>query len=187
MARFEQISPTIHNKIWRVRLVHFTTAQLSNFSPTFHTKYDVYVLCTPQQLDLVIPGSVIAQAEVVQEGEPGSPEGDRPDESQFFSTLDLASGYWQVAMDPEHRAKTAFATRSGLYEFNIMPFGLSTAPATSERLMKVVMRGIQWKRCLVYLDDVICIGTSFEDALANLRLVFDRLWQAGLKLKPKKC
>jgi hypothetical protein len=74
-----------------------------------------------------------------------------------------------------------------LYEFNVMPFGLSTAPATFERLMEIAMRGIQWKRCLVYLDDVISLGRDFEDALENLRQVFVRLQAAGLRLKPTKC
>ena len=107
--------------------------------------------------------------------------------SQYFSTLDLASGYWQVEMDPKDKAKTAFSTRTGLYEFKVMPFGLSTAPATFERLMEIVMRGLQWKSCLVYLDDVICIGKTFEEALKNIRAVFERLRRAGLKIKPSKC
>ena len=92
---------------------------------------------------------------------------------QYFSTLDLASGYWQVEMEPEDQAKTAFATRSGLYEFQVMPFGLATAPATFERLMEIALRGLQWKRCLVYLDDIITLGRDFEDALDGLRQVLE--------------
>ena len=92
--------------------------------------------------------------------------------SQYFSTLDLASGYWQVEMDPRDRPKTAFATRAGLFEFNVMPFGLKTAPATFMRLMEVALKGLQWKRCLVYLDDVICLGADFGEALDSLRKVF---------------
>ena len=68
-----------------------------------------------------------------------------------------------------------------------MPFGLCNAPATVQRLMNLVLAGIQWKNCLVYRDDLLIIGKSFEEHLQNLQLVFDRLRRAGLKLKPFKC
>lgn len=105
--------------------------------------------------------------------------------AQWFSTLDLTSGYWQVEMDHRDAAKTAFSTREGLFEFEVMPFGHGNGPATFESLMEQVLRGLQWRECLVYLDDVIVFGSSFEVALWNLRHVFDRLQEAGLKLKPK--
>ena len=107
--------------------------------------------------------------------------------AQWFSTLDLASGYWQVEVEEADRQKTAFVTRKGLYEFNVMPFGLCNAPATFERLMEKVLRGLQWETCLVYLDDIIVLGRTFDEALGNLATVFSRLHDAGLKLKPKKC
>ena len=89
---------------------------------------------------------------------------------QWFSTLDLARGYWQVSLSPDARCKTAFATHSGLFQFKVMPFGLCNAPATFERLMDGVLQGLRWSRCLVYLDDIISFGTTFEDALDNLTL-----------------
>ena len=78
--------------------------------------------------------------------------------SQLFSTLDLISGYWQVEVKPEDREKTAFATSEGLYEFNVLPFGMCNGPATFQRLMNILLAGIQWHSCLVYLDDIIVLG-----------------------------
>ena len=106
---------------------------------------------------------------------------------RWFSTLDLASGYWQVSLSPEARCKTAFATHSGLFQFRVMPFGLCNAPATFERLMDRVLQGLRWSRCLVYLDDIISFGTTFGDSLDNLMLIFVRLRSYGLQLKSTKC
>ena len=107
--------------------------------------------------------------------------------SKWFSTLDLISGYWQVQMNPADQEKTAFCTPEGLFEFTVMPFGLCNAPATFQRLMDMILAGLQWNRCLVYLDDVIIIGRTFLDHLTNLSMVFERIRQAGLKLQPSKC
>ena len=106
---------------------------------------------------------------------------------QWFSTLDLASGYWQVSLSREARAKTAFATHSGLFQFRVMPFGLCNAPATFERLMDRVLQGLRWSRCLVYLDDIISFGGTFDGALSSLTLIFERLRSYGLQLKSSKC
>ena len=107
--------------------------------------------------------------------------------SVWFSTLDLASGYWQVEMDPKDQEKTAFSTQGGLYEYKVMPFGLANGPATFERLMEQVLRGLHWQTCLVYLDDIIVFSKTFETHLARLEEVIDRIGTAGLKLSPKKC
>ena len=102
-------------------------------------------------------------------------------------SLDLLSGYWQVEVDPRDREKTAFTTYDGLFEFMKMSFGLCNAPAAFQRLMDLVLAGLQWHNCLVYLDDILIIGKTFEEHLEKLQLVFDRLWEAELKLKPSKC
>ena len=107
--------------------------------------------------------------------------------SKWFSCLDLNAGYWQVETDPKDREKTAFTSRKGLYEFNVMPFGLCNAPATFERLMETILAGLHWQICLIYLDDVIVTGKTFQDMVNNLGRVFERFYQAGLKLKPRKC
>ncbi|KAL5471331.1 hypothetical protein EMCRGX_G029435 [Ephydatia muelleri] len=107
--------------------------------------------------------------------------------SRLFTTLDLASGYWQVEVAEEDQPKTAFTTPEGLFQFRVMPFGLCNAPATFQRLMDRVLGGLKWSSCLVYLDDIIIVGTSFSEHLRNLAGVLQRLRQAGLKLKPSKC
>ena len=107
--------------------------------------------------------------------------------SKWFSTLDLASGYWQCEVEESDRPKTAFSTHKGLFQFKVMPFGLSNAPACFERLMELVLRGLLWEKCLCYLDDIIVMGKTFVEALDNLKTVFERFRNANLKLKPKKC
>ena len=107
--------------------------------------------------------------------------------SEWFSTLDLVSGYWQIELDEESKEKTAFSTQRGLWQFKVMPFGLCNAPATFERLMEQVLAGLPLSVCLLYLDDILVPGTDFHTAVKSLEVVFDRLLEAGLKLSPKKC
>ena len=68
-----------------------------------------------------------------------------------------------------------------------MPFGLCNGPATFQRLMDLVLAGLQMSQCLVYIDDVIVVGRTFDEHLGNLQEVFERVRRAGLKLKPSKC
>ena len=90
-------------------------------------------------------------------------------------------------MDAADREKTALVTQGGLYKFRVMPFGFVNAPATFERLVERVLRGIAWSECLVYLDDILVFGPDFGTTLARLERVLDQLGEAGLKLKAKKC
>lgn len=90
-------------------------------------------------------------------------------------------------MNESDKEKTAFTTHAGLFQFKVLPFGLSNSPATFERFMEAVLSGLQWEKCLVYLDDIITFGATFEENLANLSIIFDRLRAANLKLKLKKC
>ena len=107
--------------------------------------------------------------------------------ARWFSTLDLASGYWQVGMDPRDQEKTAFTTPLGLFEFNRMPFGLCNAPATFQRLMQQCLSGQLAESLLVYLDDIIIYSPDFCSHLQHLEGVFHRLWKHGLKLRLDKC
>lgn len=107
--------------------------------------------------------------------------------SRYFSTLDLASGYHQVPVDPKDREKTAFSTTFGHYEFTRMPFGLKGAPATFQRLMNYVLTGLQGIKCFVYLDDIVIYGKNLSDHNQKLEEVFERLRKYNLKLQPSKC
>ena len=107
--------------------------------------------------------------------------------AKYFSTIDLVSGYWQITMDPDDQAKTAFTTPMGLFEFNRMPFGLSNAPATFQRFMERCFGDQSCETLMFYLDDIIVFSPDFSTHLERLDMVFSRLAKHGLKAKPSKC
>ena len=90
-------------------------------------------------------------------------------------------------MSPDTQEKSIFATRGGLWKWKVLPFGLTSAPATFQRLMEKVLHGLPWKTLLLYLDDIIVMAPDFQSHLSRLREVLDRFRGAGLKLKPSKC
>ena len=105
-----------------------------------------------------------------------------------YTTIDMNSGFWQVPMDDESKQYTAFTLGSmGLYECECMPFGLCNAPPTFQRLMLNCLGELNLTYCLIYLDDVIIFSRTEEEHLERMRVVFDRLREHGLKLKPSKC
>ena len=99
--------------------------------------------------------------------------------ASFFSTLDLASGYHQVAMYEDDHEKTAFTPPFGLWEFTRMPFGLFGAPATFQRLMQSSMNDLVLRILLVYLDDVLVFSRDFKEHLRRLKTVFTHLRHIG--------
>ena len=103
--------------------------------------------------------------------------------AQWFTTLDLASGFNQVAVEEEDKPKTAFTTLFGLFEKNQMPFGLCGAAATFQRLMQSCLHDQIYQLLLVYLDDVIVFSKTFDEHLERLEKVLTRLAQKGLKIK----
>jgi len=107
--------------------------------------------------------------------------------SKYYSTLDLASGFHQILMKPEDRAKTAFSTANQHLEFCRMPFGLKGAPATFQRLMNSVLDGLIGEICFVYLDDIVIFSSTLEEHKSRLIQVFERLRQHSLLLQPDKC
>ena len=116
---------------------------------------------------------------------------DQLGQCHYFSTLDLASGYWQIRMSPTSREKTAFVTPQGLYEFCVMPFGLTNAPAVFQRLMQHLVTGLNPAAgpdfAVVYIDDILVFSPTLELHLCHLKTVIKRVGEAGLKLKPSKC
>ena len=96
-------------------------------------------------------------------------------------------GYHQVEVHPDDRKKTAFSTPFGLFQYNVMLFGLATAPEMFMRLMTLVFSGMLYRTCLAYLDDIIVVGRNFIEMLGRLDTALERLEQANLKLKPRKC
>ena len=110
---------------------------------------------------------------------------DQLGKSKCYTTLDLASGYWQIKVHVNSQEKTAFVTHQGLFEFRVMPFGVMNAPAVFQRLMQKVLSGLQFVS--VYLDDVIVYSETLEEHISHLKTVFERLRTASLKLNPMKC
>ena len=107
--------------------------------------------------------------------------------SNYFCTLDLASGYWQLELGAVDREKTAVITHKGLFQFTVLPFGLCNAPSTFERFMEAMLGALVGQVCLVYIDDVIVFGDTAELCLQNLDKVLGAIQETGLKLKASKC
>ena len=106
---------------------------------------------------------------------------------KFFTTLDLWAGFWQIPLNSKSKEKTAFITDSGLYEFNVMPFGLCNAPATFQRFMDATLAGLNWKTLVVYMDDIIIFSSTFEEHINDVEDVFKRLEKANVTLNQNKC
>jgi len=107
--------------------------------------------------------------------------------SRYYSTLDLVSGYHHVSIRAEDRQKTAFSTDKGHYEFRRMPFGLSGAPSTFQRLMNTALMAINGIKAFVYLDDIIVYASDLKYNESYLRDVFARFRKFNLRLQPSKC
>lgn len=107
--------------------------------------------------------------------------------AKYFTTLDLASGFHQVPMDPKDAPKTAFSTPTGHYHWQVMPFGLKGAPSCFQRVMNIALSGLQGNHCFVYLDDVVIYASTLSEHNSKLKSVFHRLRSNNLSLQPDKC
>ena len=106
--------------------------------------------------------------------------------AKIFITLDLCSGYYNIALDNDSKAKTAFVTPFGKYEFNAVPFGLAHAPAYFQQLISIVLQDCS-EFVMVYLDNIIIFSRNEQEHLKHIEIIFKKLKEARLKLKESKC
>lgn len=108
-------------------------------------------------------------------------------DAKYFCALDCTEGFWQIPVHPDDRPKTAFVTPQGLYQFKRCPFGFTNSPAIFQRAMNEIFREGLYKRCVIYIDDILVFGQTEEDVLSNLEWVFRKCDEANVKLKLSKC
>ena len=106
-------------------------------------------------------------------------------DSKMYSTFDMQSGYYHMVLSEESRPKSAFVSAYGKWEFKRCPFGLAQAPAYFQRLVNEVLSGLTF--AFGYLDDILVFSPDMEMHLKHLRILFERLRRADLKLKEVKC
>ena len=104
----------------------------------------------------------------------------------FITSIGLSSGFFQMKLAPDSSKYTAFNTCFGTFKFLRVPMGLHTSPNSFQLLMDTILRGLTFRSCLCYLDDVLICSETFSQHMSDLQQVFDRFRHAGLKLHPRK-
>ena len=112
---------------------------------------------------------------------------DSIEDAGVFSTFDCNSGYWQIPFASEDQDKTTVTTQMATFRHVRMLCGLRNAPATFQRALDIILNGLQWKTCLIYLDDVIVFLKDTKEHVAQVDQVLTLLRQGGVSLKLKKC
>ena len=105
----------------------------------------------------------------------------------YFSAMDLAKGFWQIELDDESKEKAAFTTVYGQFQYRRLPFGLASSPGTFQKVLNTVLAGLTWVHAMVYLDDILIFTKTFEEHMKVLDDVLQRLINANLRVKLKKC
>lgn len=107
--------------------------------------------------------------------------------AKWFTTLDLRAGYHQIRMAEEDVPKIAFQTHHGHFEYRVMPYGLTGAPATFQGIMNAVLAPGLRKYVLVFIDDILIYSATLQDHAKHVKMVFDMLTENQLKVKKSKC
>jgi len=108
-------------------------------------------------------------------------------DAQVFMSLACTAGYWQVPLRKEDQEMTAFTTHCGIYHWLSMPFGLTNAPDIFQRALDIILSGLKWQICLVFLDDVIIFSENAEQHVKDADTVLHRLREAGVTLNLEEC
>jgi len=112
---------------------------------------------------------------------------DSSGDAQVFTSLDCTAGYWKVPLRKDDQKKTAFTTHCSINHWIFMPFDLKNALATFHRALDIILSGLKWQICLVYLDDVIIFSANAEQHVKDFDTVLDHLQEAGATLILEKC
>ncbi|CAB5195545.1 unnamed protein product [Rhizophagus irregularis] len=112
---------------------------------------------------------------------------DKYRKAKWFSSIDLAAGFNQVEMKEEDKEKTAFVCSKGLFEYNVMPFSLTNAPATFQRLMDEILEEYINDFVVVYIDDIMIYSENLKDHMEHVEKVLKKLQENNLIIKLKKC
>ena len=107
--------------------------------------------------------------------------------NKYFSTLDMVAGYFQIDLEPDSRPYTAFTVGAEKLQFNALPQGIKTGVSQFQEIMNLLLGELQYEKALIYIDDILIFSQTFEEHLATLRQVLEKLKGANLKLKPGKC
>ena len=107
--------------------------------------------------------------------------------SSYFSSINLSEAFWSIPIREQDIEKAAFTSKYGLWEFFLMSFGLCNALATQQQFIETVLSGLVWQCCFVYINDILYYNSMFEQHLADLTKIFQRLRDNNLMLQPAKC